>query len=93
MLAPDLSFISARWTVSELRERKRERHEGGFALIAPLAHWAEEGVTEFDEERDIKKDGERCARVCAYVLGGGVVMMLRWRGSYCAPLIRNHRQK
>lgn len=81
MLAPDLSFISARWTVSELRERKRERHEGGFALIAPLAHWAEEGVTEFDEERDIKKDGWGKVRACVCVRVG-------WRGGDDAEVER-----
>lgn len=52
MLAPDLSFISARWIESELREGGREREGGemreGSLLTATLAHWAEAGVTEFD---------------------------------------------
>ena len=47
MLAPDLSFISALWTQSELRERGGG-DEGGLLLTATLAHWADAGVTEFD---------------------------------------------
>lgn len=55
MLARHLSFISALWPESELREREREGEGGrdremreGSLPTAPLAHWADAGVTEFD---------------------------------------------
>lgn len=53
MLARHLSFISAPWPESELREKEggrvgeTEMREGSLPP-APLAHWADAGVTEFD---------------------------------------------
>ena len=44
ILVPDLSFISARWTESELSERERERErERETRGRAPLVHWADRG--------------------------------------------------